>query len=118
VLLLQPRTGAPRVITDSQLSETMARFRPATGLRRGTPEYDAAWQVYTRELEDARNQPGGYWLAAADPAATSHALTGSEPMGGRVRRSPRRALAPGQDPRRRHRRLLAGPGLSSVPGPR
>ena len=80
VLVLQPRAGEPRVITDIQLSETVTRFRPAASLRPGTPEHDAAWRAYSRELEDARNQPGGYWLAAADPAAAGHALTGSQPV--------------------------------------
>lgn len=82
VLVLQPRAGEPRAITDTQLSETEARVRPAAGLRPGTPEYDAAWRAYSRELEDARNHPGGYWLAAADPAAAGHALTGSQPLAG------------------------------------
>ena len=82
VLLLQPRTGEPRAITDTKLGETVARFRPAAGLVPGTPEHDAAWRAFSRELEDARNQPGGYWLAAADPAAAGHALTGSEPLAG------------------------------------
>ena len=82
VLVLQPRSGKPRAITDTQLAETMARFRPAASLQAGTPEHDAAWRAYSRELEDARNQPGGYWLAAADPAAAGHALTGSEPLSG------------------------------------
>jgi hypothetical protein len=82
VLLLQPRAGEPRAITDTKLSETNARFWPAASLVSGTPEHDAAWRAYSRELEDARNQPGGYWLAAADPAAAGHALTGSEPLAG------------------------------------
>lgn len=80
VLLLQPRDGDPRAITDPQLGDTMARFRPGAGLAAGTPEYGAAWRTYTRALEAARNQPGGYWLAAADPAAAGHALTGAEPL--------------------------------------
>jgi hypothetical protein len=80
VLVLQPRTGEPRAITDTQLGETVARLRPADSLRPGTPEHHAAWRAYTRELEDARNQPGGYWVAAADPAAAGHALTGSQPL--------------------------------------
>lgn len=80
VLLLQPRDGDPRAITDPQFGDTMARFRPGAGLAAGTPEYGAAWRTYTRALEAARNQPGGYWLAAADPAAAGHALTGAEPL--------------------------------------
>jgi protein phosphatase 2C-like protein len=82
VLVLQPRAGEPRAITDTQLAETTARFRPAASLQPGTPEHDAARRAYSRELEDARNQPGGYWLAAADPAAAGHALTGTEPLSG------------------------------------
>src|SRR5262249_20876870 len=80
VLVLQPLAGEPRAITDTQLSDTMATFRPAASLQPGPPEHDAAWRAYTQELEDARNQPGGYWLAAADPAAAGHALTGSQPL--------------------------------------
>jgi hypothetical protein len=71
------RAGEPCAITDTQLDQTNARFRPAASLRRGTPEHDAAWRAYSRELEDARNQPGGYWLAAADPVATGHFLRAS-----------------------------------------
>ena len=33
----------------------------------------------TRALRRARNRPGGYWVAAADPQAASQALTGSLP---------------------------------------
>ena len=33
----------------------------------------------TRALWRARNRPGGYWVAAADPQAASQALTGSLP---------------------------------------
>jgi hypothetical protein len=32
-----------------------------------------------RALRRARNRPGGYWVAAADPQAASQALTGSLP---------------------------------------
>jgi hypothetical protein len=82
VLLLQPRDGEPRAITDTALAETVARFRPAAGLVPGTPEHGEAWRAYSAALEAARNQPGGYWLAAADPGAAGHALTGSEPLSG------------------------------------
>jgi hypothetical protein len=33
----------------------------------------------TRALRRARNRPGGYWVAAADPQAASQALTGILP---------------------------------------
>ena len=82
VLLLRPRHGGPRAITDTALAETVARFQPAAGLVPGTPEHGEAWRAYSAALEAARNQPGGYWLAAADPGAAGHALTGSEPLPG------------------------------------
>jgi hypothetical protein len=82
VLVLVPRHGEPRALTDTQLGQTMARFRPKASLAAGTPEHDAAWRAYSQGLEAARNQPGGFWLAAADPAAADHALTGSQPLAG------------------------------------
>lgn len=80
VLVLRPRAGEPRAITDTKLEETVARLRPPASLARGTPEHDAAWRAYAEGLDGARNQPGGYWLAAADPAAAGHALTGAQPL--------------------------------------
>ena len=76
VLLLLRRAGEPSAITDTQLAETTTRLRPAAG----TPEYDAAWRAYGQRLDAARNQPGGFWLAAADPGAAAHAVTGAEPL--------------------------------------
>ena len=81
VLLLLRRAGEPSAITDTQLEDTTTRLRPAASLRAGTPEYDAAWRGYGERLEAARNQPGGFWLAAADPGAAAHAVTGAEPLG-------------------------------------
>jgi len=43
----------------------------------GSPEYMTAHQEYRDALRAARNAPGGYWVAAADPAAAGEALTGS-----------------------------------------
>jgi hypothetical protein len=80
VLLLLRRAGEPSAITDTQLEETQARLRPAAGLPAGTPEYNAAWRAYAQQLEAARNQQGGFWLAAADPGAAAHAVTGAEPL--------------------------------------
>lgn len=80
VLLLQSRHDEPRAITDPQLGDIIASLRPSRGLPAGTPEHDAAWRTYAKQLVEARNQPGGFWLAAADPAAAWHARTGREPM--------------------------------------
>ena len=80
VLLLLRRAGEPSAITDTQLEETTTRLRPAASLPAGTPEYDAAWRAYAQRVEAARNRPGGFWVAAADPSAAAHAVTGAEPL--------------------------------------
>jgi protein phosphatase 2C-like protein len=80
VLLLQPRHGGPRAISDPRLGQLIARHRPSRDLPAGTPEHDAAWHAYAQRLAQARNRPGGFWLAAADPVAAAHALTGREPI--------------------------------------
>lgn len=80
VLLLQPRHGQARAITDTRLADIAAKLRAARGLLAGTPRHDPAWRACDQQVEAARNQPGGFWLAAADPAAASEAITGSEPI--------------------------------------
>jgi Protein phosphatase 2C len=80
ILLLRRRHGEPRAITDPQLGYVVAKHRPSNDLQAGTPEHDAAWQAFAKRLEEARNQPGGFWVAAADPTAAGHALTGHEPL--------------------------------------
>jgi len=82
VLLLQPRRGQARAITDPRFETIAAKLRAASDLPAGTPRRDPAWRAYAQQVEAARNQPGGFWLAAADPAAASEAITGSEPIDG------------------------------------
>lgn len=48
---------------------------------RGPARRDPAWRACAQQAEAARNQPGGFWLAAAGPAAASEAITGPEPVG-------------------------------------
>lgn len=45
----------------------------------GSPQKQAALQEMKRGELAARNRPDGYWIAAADPAAAEHALTGDVP---------------------------------------
>ena len=79
VLLLQPWHGEPRAITDDRLAAIAAPRRPPPGgPPPGTPAYDAAREAYFSQLDDARNQPGGFWVAAADPAAAMQAITAAE----------------------------------------
>lgn len=82
VLLLQPKTSEPQIICDTRLEDVAAKLRPDySTLRVGTPERKAAVRAYVDRLEVLRNRPGGYWVAAADPAAAYEAITGSSAIG-------------------------------------
>jgi hypothetical protein len=59
------------VISDKRVDATVA------GLDSGTPRL--AERVKAARSAH-RNRPGGYWVAADDPAAASHAVTGSAPL--------------------------------------
>jgi hypothetical protein len=74
-------SGEQRVITDHRVSETAKAARAtAAQLPIGSPEQvDALRQMKRAELA-ARNKPGGYWVAANDPAAAEEAITGSVPL--------------------------------------
>jgi hypothetical protein len=78
VTIVIDATGSEIVATDDRVSKTAERERAAAdALPAGSPEKDAAL-VRMKEAElAARNKPGGYWIAASDPAAADHALTGT-----------------------------------------
>jgi hypothetical protein len=81
VLLLQSPHGDPRAVTDTRLADFAARLRPT--LRdnpAGTAGHEAARLARARQIDTARNRPGGFWSAASDPAAAGHSLTGIEPL--------------------------------------
>jgi hypothetical protein len=62
-------TGAGlEVVTDDRVSASVG------GLDWSAP--DVVARIAERRAAD-RNRPGGYWVAAADPAAAGHALAGS-----------------------------------------
>ena len=61
------------VITDSRVSASVASV-PAGAM-------DVGDQIAARRRAD-RNREGGYWVAAADPDAAAHAVTGSVPLAG------------------------------------
>lgn len=82
VLLLQPKTGDLLVISDTRLEDVAGTLRPSyRELPIGSPERDAARQVYLSQLDALRNRPGGYWSASTDPAAAEHAITGNTSIG-------------------------------------
>lgn len=69
-----------RIVADNRVNATASAERAAAdALRTGTPEKaEALVRMKHAELA-ARNVPGGYWVAAADPAAVSYALAGEIP---------------------------------------
>ena len=80
VLLLVPADDEPVVICDTRLEDIATRYRPNYRELAGTGEREAARQAYITQLDGLRNRPGGYWVAAADPAAAEQAITGNFPV--------------------------------------
>ncbi|WP_035797997.1 protein phosphatase 2C domain-containing protein [Kitasatospora mediocidica] len=80
-LVLEPADErAPVAITDDREAQVGSVLRqPMDAEATGTPAHVAAHRAYVEALRAHRNQPGGFWVAAADPAAAHEALTGSIP---------------------------------------
>lgn len=74
-------TSGLETITDSRVSQTaQPARREAELLPIGSPEKaEALLRMKHGELA-ARNRPGGYWIAASDPAAVDQAITGRVPL--------------------------------------
>jgi hypothetical protein len=65
------------VVSDDRVSQTAAEERSAADRHQiGTPEKQAALLAMKHAELAARNRVGGYWIAAADPSAAEHAITG------------------------------------------
>ncbi|MFJ7416656.1 protein phosphatase 2C domain-containing protein [Streptomyces sp. NPDC098077] len=87
MLLLQSPDGTVRAVLDKPLvdlaPQVRARLdtlrRTALALPEGSPQAGAALREYTDANEALRNREGGFFTAAADPAAAAHAVTGSVP---------------------------------------
>jgi 8-oxo-dGTP pyrophosphatase MutT (NUDIX family) len=69
------------VITDNRVSETaLAERAAADALPTGSPEKaEALVRMKHAELA-ARNVPGGFWIATADPRVVKHAIIGEIPL--------------------------------------
>ncbi|MFC4062271.1 integrase [Planomonospora corallina] len=81
VLVLDVGTAEPMVICDDRLDRVAAPHRARLeGLPYGSPEYLQARREYITTLRAYRNRDGGFWVAAVDPLAGEHALTGSVPV--------------------------------------
>jgi hypothetical protein len=80
-LVLTSVGGAMQVVTDRRLDMALHGTRaalPEVPLRH--PNYAAAFREHMAAVQSRRNSPGGFWVAAADPAVADHALTGSSPL--------------------------------------
>jgi hypothetical protein len=76
-LLLDTGDGL-QVVSDERVNQLAAKERAAANqVPTGTALKLRRRVQLTRALRRARNRPGGYWVAAADPKAASQAVTGT-----------------------------------------
>jgi hypothetical protein len=83
-IIVYDTPGGPAILTDDRLDQLglpeRASYRRRLAAGAG---YDDTHQALLRQLQQRqrqhRNQPGGYWIAAADPAAAHQARTTSIP---------------------------------------
>jgi hypothetical protein len=76
-------TGRPdlTVISDDRVNQTARAEREAAdALPADSPGKAEALVRMKRAELAARNRPGGYWIAAGNPEAVKHALTGAVPL--------------------------------------
>ncbi|WP_253879567.1 protein phosphatase 2C domain-containing protein [Actinomadura rupiterrae] len=66
------------VITDQRLKHGAVKQRSA--LRRADGRNPELWNALVTEERRLRNHPDGYWIAAGEPEAADHALTGIVPL--------------------------------------
>jgi hypothetical protein len=78
-LLLDTADGL-KVVSDERVNQLAAKERAAANqVPTGSALKLRRRVQLTRALRRARNRPGGYWVAAADPQAASQAVTGTLP---------------------------------------
>jgi hypothetical protein len=79
VLVLDTVDGL-QVVSDARVNQLAGKERDAANrVPAGSALKLRRRAQLTRALRRARNRPGGYWVAAADPQAASQAVTGSLP---------------------------------------
>lgn len=82
VTVVLETTSGLTVVRDDRVSHTAATERARSDqFPIGAPEKQAALVEMKHAELAARNQPDGYWIAAADPAVVVHALIGETPAG-------------------------------------
>ena len=77
-LIILDRNGEVEVISDDRVERAATSQRDeALRSRVGTNEHDQDVSRLVEAQRSVRNRPGGYWVAAADPAAASESITGA-----------------------------------------
>lgn len=80
--IVMQRGDSLAVITDDRVNRTAVAERTAADLLPvGSPEKAEALLAMKHAELAVRNRPGGYWVAAADPAVVEHAIVGRVPVG-------------------------------------
>jgi hypothetical protein len=83
--LVVDRSGTVTVATDPRFAAAVADLRGSAlrGTHRiGSPEHAAAVRRVVTQQRARTNREDGYWIAAADPTAAHHAVTGTLPLTG------------------------------------
>ena len=81
-VLVMDADGGPLVVTDSSVLRHTPELIGTTAGTAGTAaaagtDGGAALDALIQQQQRIRNQPGGYWIAQADPQAARHAHTGT-----------------------------------------
>lgn len=80
VLLIEHGEGSLEVITDNREATIGRHYRQVMdNIRAGTQIHENARRDYVRAMQVHRNQPNGFWLAAANPTAATEAIVGGFP---------------------------------------
>jgi len=83
--LVLDQSGSTHAITDIRIRQTarsLRRLALAGAAPIGSAEHAEQIRALTLAKRDRANRPGGYWIAAADPAAAHHAVRGTMPLKG------------------------------------
>jgi hypothetical protein len=76
-LLLTNTADGIEAISDRRLHDVAGLDPTALATHSATPDGYDDWLALLDRERAARNRPGGYWIAAGDPTAAHHALTGT-----------------------------------------
>jgi hypothetical protein len=85
-VLIEGTGGEVTVVTDRRIEDVAAAERDAMfRYPFSAPEHQQHRIAKVRTQQRFRNKEGGFWVAAAQPEAATHALTGSVPLDAVVR---------------------------------